>query len=49
MVFAIFFLFQAKEFGRKAVVQSESSENEELTRDIVEFMKACDKVPTMLQ
>ena len=33
---------QAKEFGRKAVVVTEATASQELSKSIVEFMKACE-------
>ena len=40
--------FQAKEYGRKAVVASETSKNEDLTRSVVDFMKSCERVPSVV-
>lgn len=37
--------FQAKEFGRKAVVASEGNSDDTLSRSIIEFMKNCERVP----
>lgn len=37
--------FQAKEFGRKAVVASEGNPDDSLSRSIIEFMKNCERVP----
>lgn len=38
------FNFQAKEFGRKAVVASDNNPDENFSRNIVEFMKICERV-----
>lgn len=38
-------MFQAKEFGRKAVVASEGNPDDTLSRSIIEFMKNCERVP----
>ena len=35
---------QAKEFGRKAVVASENNQDDNFSRNIVEFMKVCERV-----
>lgn len=37
-------LLQAKEFGRKAVVASENNPDDNFSRNIVEFMKVCERV-----
>ena len=37
-------LLQAKEYGRKAVVASEGVKDEEFSKNIVEFMKMCERV-----
>ena len=36
--------FKAKEYGRKAVVASEAVKDEEFSKNIVEFMKMCERV-----
>ena len=41
----MFALFQAKEFGRRAVVASEGVNDEEFSKKIVEFMKMCELIP----
>lgn len=44
--YSLIAFFQAKEFGRKAVVASEGHPDDTLSRSIIEFMKNCERVPT---
>ena len=39
--------FQAKEFGRKAVVVSEAMNDEDFSKNIIEFMKMCERVQAL--
>ena len=44
IIFKFCCCIKAKEFGRRAVVASESLQDESLSRDIIELMKVCERV-----